>query len=311
MDYDQQRRQLFRVGAALGFGTALSNIANAQVPEATAEQVAATTLHDTPAGTPATLTVERRGNIVLLGINRPSAQNLLDPATSALLSHAYFQFEHDPSLRAAVLFGHGQHFCQGVDVAAWAPVIAAHGDAVAKPETIDLVGKTRPKLSKPVVVAVHGNTWNLGHELHLACDIRIAAANTSFAQTENTHARFPGGGSTIRFVREAGWAQAMRYLLTGDAWTANDALRMGIIQEIMPTADAALQRAIELAQKIAACAPLSIKTTLASAHLALNEGEEAAFAALGPQRSALYATEDFKENLRSIAQHRAPVYLGK
>src|SRR5450830_1572900 len=107
MDYDQQRRHLFRVGAALGFGTALSNIANARGMEAMAEQGAPMTLHDTPADSPTTLTVERRGNIVLLGINRPSAQNQLDPATSALLSHAYFQFEHDPSLRAAVLFGHG------------------------------------------------------------------------------------------------------------------------------------------------------------------------------------------------------------
>ena len=68
------------------------------------------------------------------------------------------------------------------------------------------------------VAVVHGDTWNIGHELFLVADIRIASAETRFAQDENTHGRFPGGGSTVRFRREAGWGKAMRYMLTGDHW---------------------------------------------------------------------------------------------
>jgi enoyl-CoA hydratase len=67
-------------------------------------------------------------------------------------------------------------------------------------------------------LAVHGDTWNMGHELHLVADLRIASADVRFGQDENTHGRFPGGGSTIRFPRKAEWGNAMRYLLTGDHW---------------------------------------------------------------------------------------------
>jgi enoyl-CoA hydratase len=125
-------------------------------------------------------------------------------------------------------------------------------------------------------VVVHGDTWNMGHELHLVADIRVASADVRFGQDENTHGRFPGGGSTIRFPREAGWGNAMRYMLTGDHWGAEEPYRMGVIQEIAPNPAKALEAGIGLAQKIAACGPLGIKTTLESAHLSIDESEAAA-----------------------------------
>jgi enoyl-CoA hydratase len=121
-------------------------------------------------------------------------------------------------------------------------------------------------LPKPVVVVAHGDTWNLGHEIYLASDVRVASANTRFGQDENTHGRFPGGGATVRFVREAGWGNAMRYMLTGDHWPAEESYRMGITQQIAATPEAALDAGIAIARKMAACAPLSIKATLTSAH---------------------------------------------
>lgn len=307
------RRQLFHAGAAIGVSAALATIpksvraGDAMLPE----PVSGIRLMDNTNETNTLLTVERRGDIVLLGINRPTEQNKIDPIIYALLSRAYFQFEHDESLRAAVLFGHGDHFCQGIDVQAFASEIAKGADQAVKSGTIDPWGKTRPRLSKPVVVAAHGNTWNVGHELFLACDIRIAAAETHFAQTENVHARMPASGATIRFVREAGWAQAMRYLLTGDGWTAQEAQRMGTVQELASSAEAALQLAVTIAKKIATCAPLSIKNTLASAHLAIDESEEKAFSQLPLQRAALYATEDFKEALKAERNNRVPTYHGR
>jgi enoyl-CoA hydratase/carnithine racemase len=177
-------------------------------------------------------------------------------------------------------------------------------------ETIDPLATRGAGLSKPLVVVVHGDTWNMGHELHLIADIRIAAADTRFGQDENTHGRFPGGGATVRFVREAGWANAMRYMLTGDHWGAEEALRMGIVQKVVPTPAEALQAGIEIAGRIAACGPLGVRATLASAHLA-NSSQSEALAKLDTQYRALYGTEDFKEGRQAEAEGRTPVYHGR
>jgi enoyl-CoA hydratase len=148
---------------------------------------------------------------------------------------------------------------------------------------IDPLAKQKPGLTKPLIVVVHGDTWNMADELFLVADIRVAAANTNFGQDENIHGRFPGGGSTVRFVREAGWGNAMRYMLTGDHWTAQEAYRMGTVQEVAATPKAALDRTLEIANKVAACGPLGIKTTLASAHSAVDPAEDEALSKLDAQ----------------------------
>jgi len=209
-----------------------------------------------------------------------------------------------------VLFGHGDNFSRGIDVGAFQALAASGRPFLSDPEIIDPLPKTKG-LSKPLIVVVHGDTWNMGHELHLVADIRIAAAGTRFGQDENTHGRFPGGGSTVRFVREAGWANAMRYMLTGDHWSAEEALRMGVVQTIAPTADAALEAGVEMATKIAACGPLGIKATLASAHLAIDSSETEALSKLEAQYRALYGSEDFKEGGKTEAEGRSPVYQGR
>jgi enoyl-CoA hydratase len=269
-----------------------------------------TTLADMPLSPSATITVERRGEIALIGLNRTFIQNRLDPPTRARLAETFYQYEHDPSLRAAVLFGHGEHFSRGIDVDASQAAIAAGRRPVSE-AAIDPLGKSQPHRTKPVIVVVHGDTWNLGHEIYLAGDIRIAAANTRFGQDENTHGRFPGGGATVRFVREAGWGNAMRYMLTGDHWSAEESYRMGITQEIAPAPGAALEAGIAMARKIAGCGPLSIKATLASAHQVVDPVEADALSKLDAAYSALYRTEDFLEGRRAEAEGRPPKYQGK
>lgn len=270
-------------------------------------------LVDIPASSGATITVERRDMTVLIGINRPEVQNRVDPATYLALARALYQYDHDDSLRAAVLFGHGDHFSRGIDVAAFAPVIAsgqpflpANDRAVQDP-----LEKASPvRLSKPLVVAVHGDTWNMAHEIFLAADIRVAASNTKFGQDENTHGRFPGGGSTVRFVREAGWGNAMRYMLTGDHWSADEAFRMGLVQAVAPDVDDAMRAAIALAAKIAACAPLGVRTTLESAHLAIVPSETPALTQIDAQFGSLFHTRDFKEGKQADEQGRKPDFKG-
>ena len=299
------RRALIKGTAML----AVTATARAQGQPPPAEPV--TTLADVALGASVTVTVERRGDIVLVGLNRPFIQNRIDPPTRTRLAQTFYQYEHDPSLRALVLFGHGENFTRGIDVDASQAGIIAGQRAASSAPTLDVLGNSQPRRSKPVVVVVHGDTWNLGHEIYLAGDIRVAAANTRFGQDENTHGRFPGGGATVRFVREAGWGNAMRYMLTGDHWSAEESYRMGITQQIAATPEAALEAGVAMARKIAACAPLSVKATLASAHQYVDPVEAEALSKLGAQYSALYRTEDFIEGRRAEAEGRPPRYQGK
>jgi enoyl-CoA hydratase len=159
------------------------------------------------------------------------------------------------------------------------------------------------------VVAVQGGTQFAGHEYFLAADIRVAASDTVFRQAEVTRGSFPGGGATVRFSREAGWANAMRYMLTGDTWGAEEARRMGLVQEVtLPGKQ--LDVAIELAKKVAAAAPLGVRATLASSRQALAAQETTALAAVQPTFSRLQQTEDVKEFQRALREGRAPVFRG-
>jgi enoyl-CoA hydratase/carnithine racemase len=299
------------LGGLAGLSALTTTVARADKGDPGAESSSQETImSDIPPSPNAKITVERRGAVVLIGINRAYIQNRIDPEAFAGLAKAYYDYDHDPSLRAAILFGHGDNFSRGIDVDGFRTLVETGKPWIDGDGSIDPLGKRKPGLTKPLIVAVHGDTWNMGHELFLVADIRIAAANTNFGQDENTHGRFPGGGSTVRFVREAGWGNAMRYMLTGDHWTAQEAYRIGTIQEIAATPEAALDRALEIASKVAACGPLGIKTTLASAHLAVDPTADDALSKLDAQFSALFHTQDFQEGRKAEAEHRPPIYHG-
>jgi enoyl-CoA hydratase len=257
---------------------------------------------------PGNVLVERRGGVLLIGIDRPEAQNVLDPPILLGLGKAYYQLEHDNDLRVGVLHGLGANFSLGVDLAALAAAQAAGTFPPKDPDLINSFALRPPYRSKPVVVAVQGGIKYGGHELFLACDIRVAATDAAFSQGEVTRGVFPGGGATVRLVREAGWGNAMRYMLTGEEWGAEEARRLGLVQEVTPPGKQ-LDRAIELAQKIAAAAPLGVRATLTFSRQALS-GDEAAFAALLPELTRLGQSEDRKEFLRALQERRQPVFRG-
>lgn len=309
-DDGRSSRRVVLAGLVAGAGGLLPRAAFADDKKAAPTGDSNLTLGTSP-GPSDLVTFEQRDHVALIGINRPDKHNRLDPETYRLLSKAYYRFENDPLLRAAVLFGHGPHFSRGIDVEAFEAAISTGVEQKASQQEIDPFGKSEARLSKPVVAVAHGDTWNIGHELCLAADVRVAASNAKFGQTEASQARMPGSGATIRFVRDAGWGNAMRYMLTGDYWDAQEAKRMGLFQEIAPDAEAALELGIELAIKMAACAPLSVRATLASAHLAVDQDADRALLALNAQRQQLYATRDFKEGLMARREGRAPVYEGR
>ncbi len=265
-----------------------------------------------PPPAPGKVALERRGAILLVGLDRAHFQNRLDPAMLYAINKAYNELEHDDALRVAVLHGIGPDFCLGGDVAALAAGFAAGTFPFKDPDYINAFNFGPPNdkqvRTKPVIVAAHGGTKFGGHELFLACDIRVAASDTVFGQAEVTRGVFPGAGGAIRMSREAGWGNAMLHLLTGEEWTAEEAYRLGLVQAVTPPGRQ-LDRALEIAAKVAAAAPLGVRATLASAHLAIS-GEAAAFAALPANFRNILQSKDAKEAQRATAEHRAPVFHG-
>ena len=184
-----------------------------------------------------------------------------------------------------MLVAHGEHFTAGLDLVDVGPAIAEGRD----PFPAD--GRDPWRLdgdwTKPVVAAAHGRCLTLGIELLLAADVRIAAADTRFAQIEVLRGIFPFGGATIRLPRQTGWGNAMRWLLTGDEFDAAEAHRIGLVQEVADGADAARARAVEIAHTIAdRAAPLGVRATLASAHLARTTVTRRPSNGFGPRSSA-------------------------
>jgi enoyl-CoA hydratase/carnithine racemase len=289
-------------------GTTAAAQCVAAIP-AMAQSQASPTAAAQPATKPTVVLERLPTGVLLIGIDRVEAQNRIDIPTFSALGQAYYEFEHDDGLRVAVLYGKGPDFSQGLDLASWGAGLRA-GPFQAPPKFIDPVATLGPERSKPLVVAVQGHVTRIGHELFLAADVRVAAQDAVFNQGEVVAASFPGGGATIRFVREAGWANAMRYMLTGADWRADDAYRMGLVQELTAPGKQ-LDRATELAKQIAAAAPLGIRATLASARRALSESEKLVLATLQPEFGRLLRSEDRQEYLHALQEKRAPVYLGR
>jgi enoyl-CoA hydratase len=261
-----------------------------------------------------TVSLELDGHVLLIGLNRPHKRNSFDRAMLADLARAYAVLESDTSVRAGVLFAHGDHFTAGLDLVDVGPGIATGQNPLPDdgrdPWRLD--GASKPAPTTPLVAVAQGWCMTLGIELLLAADIRIAAVGTRFTQLEVQRGIYPFGGATIRLPREAGWGNAMRWLLTGDEFDTAEAHRIGLVQEVADDAAAALARAREIAHTIAErAAPLGVRATLASAHLARQQGEAAAIERLRPAVAELFASEDAAEGVQSFIERRQARFQGR
>ena len=255
------------------------------------------------------ISLERRGHVLLIGLDRAAKRNAFDLPLWEGLCRAYGELGRDPELRVGVLHALGDHFTGGLDLVQWAPVFQA-GKFPLPEGGIDPLGLVGPRLAKPIVCAVQGICLTIGIELLLSTDLRIAATSTRFAQIEIKRGIYPVGGATLRFPREVGWANAMRWLLTGDEFDAYEALRIGLVQEVVEPGEQ-LFRATALAEQIAIQAPLGVYATLASARYALPEAEAAAGARLLPDLQPLMASDDMQEGLRAFVERRPGSFRGR
>jgi enoyl-CoA hydratase len=256
------------------------------------------------------ITLDREGHVLLIGFNRPKKRNATDFQMLQDLSLAYGELERDPELRVGFVYAHGDHFTAGLDLADVAPHIGADGLDIVPAGGINPWQVTGTQLSKPVVIAVQGICLTLGIELILASDIAVAAESTSFAQVEVARGIVPFGGATLRFPRAVGWGNAMRWILTGDSFDAAEAHRIGLVQEVVPDGEQ-YARGLELAQRVAAQAPLAVQSALANARLAVRDGDAAAEAQLTPQLVKLVHSEDARIGMEAFMTRQTATFVGR
>ena len=256
-----------------------------------------------------TVSLERRGHVLMMGLDRVAKRNAFDLAMWDALCAAYAELDRDDDLRVGVLWAKGEHFTGGLDLPQWGAAFSS-GKWHIKDGTIDPLGLTGPRVKKPVIAAVQGTCLTIGIELMLATDLRIAASSTRFGQIEVKRGIYPVGGATLRFPREVGWANAMRWLLTGDEFDAAEAFRIGLVQEVVEHGRQ-LERALALADVVAAQAPLGVYATLASSRAAIPAAEVAAGRQLMPDLVPIMKTEDVQEGLRAFIERRPGSFQGK
>jgi enoyl-CoA hydratase/carnithine racemase len=255
------------------------------------------------------ITTELRDHVLHVGLDRADKRNAFDLAMLRGLAEALTRGDDDPEVRCCLLFGHGDHFTAGLDLAEVGPAVA--GGAPLFPEgAVDPLGLFGRVRSKPLVIALQGYCLTIGIELALAADIRVAASDTRFGQIEIKRGIFPFGGATLRMPTQLGWGNAMRYLLTGDTFDAAEALRIGLVQELCPPGQQR-ERAATIAATIARQAPLGVQATLRSARAAVEHGLPAAREPLLADARAIMASDDAREGLMSFIERREARFTGR
>ena len=252
---------------------------------------------------------EIRGHVFLIGLDRAEKRNAFDSHMIHDLSLALTEYEDNPELRCAIVFAHGEHFTAGLDLLELQPKLAdgvfQFSDAMVNPW--GTVGRQR---TKPLITAVQGYCYTAGIELMLNSELVIANENTQFTQIEVQRGILPFGGATVRFVQAAGWVKAMKYILTGDMFYAQDAYAMNLVTEVVADQQQ-LPRALELAERIASAAPLAVQATLKSAHQAFLHNPEVAFSQLQSLLNPLLHSEDAAEGVRAMLERRTANFKGK
>ncbi|WP_338128928.1 enoyl-CoA hydratase-related protein [Bradyrhizobium brasilense] len=252
---------------------------------------------------------ERRGAIAHVTINRPKVLNALNTPTWKDLRTAFEAARDDAAVRGVILTGAGEKaFIAGADISelARASAIDAERSSRYGQEVLDLV----ENLGKPAIAAINGFALGGGCETAMACTIRIAVEHAKFGQPEVKLGLLPGGGGTQRLPRLVGKGRALQLILSGETISAQEAYRIGLVNEIVPAADL-IARAEAMLNMIASNAPIAVKQSLEAVNKGMDTSQSEGFVLEASYFGLCAGTEDKKEGTSAFLEKRVPQFLGR
>jgi crotonobetainyl-CoA hydratase len=265
----------------------------------------------TDAATQPAVLVERRGNVMVITINRPEARNAVNGAVSTSVGDALQQAQDDNEVRAVVITGAGdKSFCAGADLKA-----ISRAENIYHPEHGEwgFAGYVRHFIDKPTIAAVNGTALGGGTELALASDLVVAEQRAQFGLPEVKRGLIAGAGGVFRIAQQLPRKLGLELLFTGEPISAADAARWGLVNSVVDDGTV-LDAALELAERITVNAPLSVWASKRIAYGA-DDGvipdEEPAWARTTREFGTLMRSEDAQEGPRAFAEKRAPVWQAR
>jgi len=252
---------------------------------------------------------EKRGVIAYVTLNRPKVLNALNAKTWEDLRTAFVAARDDAEVRGVILTGAGDKaFIAGADISELAHLSAVEAEESSSfgQQVLNLV----ENLGKPVIAAINGFALGGGCETAMACTIRIAVESAKFGQPEVKLGVLPGAGGTQRLPRLVGKGRALQLILTGEMITAQEAYRIGLVNEIVPVANL-ISRAEAILKQIFANAPVAIKHSLEAVNKGLETSQDEGLALEASFFGLCAGTEDKKEGTSAFLEKRAPKFQGR
>jgi enoyl-CoA hydratase len=257
----------------------------------------------------ANLLYEKKGDFAYVTLNRPKVLNALNQATFAELGAAFEDVRDDAAVRGVILTGAGDKaFIAGADIGELAHVTAVEAEKSSSygQAVLNLI----ENLGKPVIAAINGFALGGGCETAMACTIRVASENAKFGQPEVTLGLLPGGGGTQRLPRLVGKGRALQLILSGEMISAQEAYRIGLVNEVVPAADL-IPRAEAILKKISSNAPIAVKYALEAANKGLETSQSEGLSLEASYFGICAGTEDKKEGTSAFLEKRAPQFHGR
>jgi enoyl-CoA hydratase/carnithine racemase len=252
---------------------------------------------------------EKRDSIAYVTVDRPKALNALNTSTWTDLHAAFEDAKADASVHGVILTGAGDKaFIAGADISELAHVDAYDAEESSRfgQSVLNLI----ENLGKPVIAAINGFALGGGCETAMACTMRIATEHARFGQPEVKLGLLPGGGGTQRLPRLVGKGRALQLILTGETISAQEAYRIGLVNEVVSAASL-IDRAETILKQIMANAPIAVKFSLEAANKGLETSQSEGLALEASYFGICAATEDKKEGTSAFLEKRAPKFLGR